>query len=79
MPRPDMLAFGSSAHRNLVPNWFALISISVFGVFYLARSCSFSLNARGVNVMVGNIYEGFLVPRSHCHAAFTNIFYATFI
>lgn len=79
MPRPDMLAFGSSAPRNLAADWSTFISVSVIVVFRPASPCSFSLNARGVNVMVGNIYEGFLVPRSHCHAAFTNIFYATFI
>lgn len=61
-----MLALGDSAQPASLPHWLVLSSVSPSSIFCLFPACSFSLNARGVNVLLGNIHEGFLELRSYC-------------
>lgn len=80
MPRPDMLALGGPAHANPLTDWFVGCFLSLCHDSFLASARSFSLIALGVNVLVGNIYGGFLEPRAHCRGvSLANIFYARLI
>lgn len=68
MPRPDMLALPDSALDGPASDWSGQSPLSLYTERFPLPSYSFSFNARGVNVMVGNIYEAFLGIQKHCRA-----------
>lgn len=74
-----MLALGGSAPSAAGFHWprGSFVSVQLEG--RLPRTCSFSLDARGVNVLVGNTYEGFPEPRIVGEFSLRDIFYAHFI
>lgn len=63
-----MLALGSSSPRGALVDWSRGSPLSLARAVRPCPARSFSLDARGVNVLVGNTHEGF--PETRIVGAF---------
>ncbi|CAH2042657.1 unnamed protein product, partial [Iphiclides podalirius] len=75
MPRPDMLALGGSAPRVPLDDWFRCRPLSLARTGRPSRAHGLSLDARGVNVLVGNTHEGLWSPTCIVGVSSSRIFF----